>query len=493
MFFKSLFGFLGMAVSINTFAQTKDDSVGQWLNTEESIATTRLFANISALDTRPGIVVASPQRVNPNYYFYWVRDAALTMNTVLLLYKNATDPIMKSKYKTSLFDYANLSEENQNTPTLKGLGEPKFNVDGSAYNDPWARPQNDSPALRAITLIGFANQLLDEGDRIDYVGAKLYQAEMPPNTIIKRDLEYVAHNWQDLSYDLWEEVLGTHFYTRMVQRRAMVLGAALALRLGDVGAARFYSAQAQDILADLERHYQNWSGLLVETIDAAWDTHRPSGMDSAVILGVNHSNFENDLYSSSSDRVLGSLHQMTERFSSIYSINQRSNLPGVAIGRYPEDIYSGTQANYGNPWVLSTMAFAENLYKAADSFSRHGKIIVTPLNAALFNSAIQRTNFVQRFRSGMTLIAGDEAFDNLLQGLALEADSFVLRVKTHANSDGSLSEQMDRYSGFMTSAADLTWNYASILTAADARRKFLAKAPKFKTLQHSKQKNQKSN
>lgn len=41
-----------------------------------------------------------------------------------------------------------------------GLGEPKFNVDESAYTGSWGRPQRDGPALRAIALIDFGNWLI---------------------------------------------------------------------------------------------------------------------------------------------------------------------------------------------------------------------------------------------------------------------------------------------------------------------------------------------
>lgn len=41
-----------------------------------------------------------------------------------------------------------------------GLGEPKFNVDLTAFTGAWGRPQRDGPALRAIALIDFGNWLL---------------------------------------------------------------------------------------------------------------------------------------------------------------------------------------------------------------------------------------------------------------------------------------------------------------------------------------------
>ena len=39
----------------------------------------------------------------------------------------------------------------------------------------------------------------------------------------------------------------------------------------------------------------------------------------------------------------------------------------------------------------------------------------------------------------------------------------------HAADDGSLSEQMNRNTGFMQSAPDLTWSYASLLSALEQR------------------------
>ena len=39
------------------------------------------------------------------------------------------------------------------------MGEPKINIDGTPYNDPWGRPQNDGPALRGLNMINLFNLL----------------------------------------------------------------------------------------------------------------------------------------------------------------------------------------------------------------------------------------------------------------------------------------------------------------------------------------------
>jgi GH15 family glucan-1,4-alpha-glucosidase len=63
--------------------------------------------------------------------------------------------------------------------------------------------------------------------------------------VIKADLDFVAGNWRNqMGCDLWEEVRGTHFYTRLVQYRALVDGATFAAGLGDLNGAFIYSKEA---------------------------------------------------------------------------------------------------------------------------------------------------------------------------------------------------------------------------------------------------------
>jgi glucoamylase len=158
--------------------------------------------------------------------------------------------------------------------------------------------------------------------------------------------------------------------------------------------------------------------------------YKNSQIDSAIILGVLHGHTDDGFFSFSDERVKQTLTRMIIEFKSTYAINQRAEIHGVAIGRYPEDKYAGAHFNGGNPWVLTTLATAQLYYEmAAQCTSQEKK-----------------------------------------QLMAL-ADSFVERVRYHAYPDGSLSEQMDRYTGFMTSANNLTWNYAAVLTADKARRR----------------------
>jgi glucoamylase len=336
-----------------------------------------------------------------------------------------------------LLDYMRFSRGNQTTATLTGLGEPKFHVDGTAFMENWCRPQNDGPALRAITLTHFARRLLASGDRA-IVTSELYDSKIPTNAVIKADLEYVAHHWRETTCDIWEEVTGDHLYTRLAQHRALVEGAALARDLGDPAAANFYVSQALALETEIDRHWDPMRGILIPTLNrtATRLLSTKGDIDTQVILGLLHGSG----IAITDARARSTLNAQTLAFSSLYSINARAGVPGVAIGRYPEDIYDGDGFKGGNPWVLTTAAFATAHYELAQAALASG------------DAAQAKTEFA-------------------------EGDQFMERLHYHASADGNLSEQLDRNSGFMTSARDLTWSHAEFLRAAWAREAIAGKIP----------------
>ena len=44
--------------------------------------------------------------------------------------------------------------------------------------------------------------------------------------LIRQDLGFVLRHWREASYDLWEEELGGHYYTRLVHLGALMHGKA---------------------------------------------------------------------------------------------------------------------------------------------------------------------------------------------------------------------------------------------------------------------------
>ena len=456
------------------------DDLGQWIATEQNVATTRLLRNLLS----DGAVIASPSTANPDYYYHWVRDGALTMDVVVSFYAAAPDQTTRDQYLALLTKYIDFSRTLQTTNNLssamgRGLGEPKFNTDGSPYLENWGRPQDDGPALRAASLCRLANLLLDDGrpDLVNLVKSKLYDSVLPTNSLIKSDLEYVSHNWNLTCVDLWEESSGDHFYTRLVQRRALREGAKLATRLSDPGAAQWYSAQSTALETAIRAHWDQSRGILVGTLDRQGpkdqngNEYKTSGLDVAVVLGVLHASSPGDaFFAATDDQVLATTQKLVTAFDApgFYNINgtkqdAQGNPLGPAIGRYPEDRYYG-----GNPWFLCTGAIAELYFRAANLWDAKGTLVVSAANKAFFSS-LDASKF-SSLQPGQALTRTDPSFSDILSVLRNAGDAELRRIKYHTAADGSLSEQMNRDTGFEMSAADLTWNYASILTATWQRQ-----------------------
>jgi hypothetical protein len=72
-------------------------------------------------------------------------------------------------------------------PSGLGLGEPKFNVDGTKFNGNWGRPQRDGPALRSIAIITYSNYLIAQGE-----SQRVKDVIWP---IISNDLSYTGQYW----------------------------------------------------------------------------------------------------------------------------------------------------------------------------------------------------------------------------------------------------------------------------------------------------------
>jgi glucoamylase len=452
------------AAQLAALSAVESGSLDAWLADERAIALQKMEANISPAGAVPGTVAASPSRANPDYWYNWRRDAALTMRRIVALYESSSDPAAKAKYLKMLTDYAAFVRREQTVPGPAGIGEPKYGMDGKPFTGPWGRPQDDGPAEEAGTLIELARAFIQEG-RTDLAAALWGDA----TSGIKADLEYVSHHWQKTSFGVWEEVKSHHLDTQVAQRDALREGAWLALELGDDGAADWYDAQAAAIDAALDRYWDAAKGYLDSSLDQDGGLQgKGSGLDSAVILAAIHrlpvdgealTADESEAFSVTDPRILATDEALRSRFRTEYPINERPGAPGVAIGRYPEDRYFG-----GNPWPLLTAAFAQLDYMAAAEYIAGGKIAVTAADAGFWSDLLGRS-----VPAGTTWSSGGAGFEAAIRALKADGDAELACVRLHANADGSLSEQMDRNSGYMTSARDLTWNYAALLSALSAR------------------------
>ncbi len=415
-----------------------------------------LLANINPADTVRGTVVASPSRSNPDYFYHWVRDAALVMNLIFDAALKETNQTRKQKMFSALYDYVERVKSNQKSSGFWNLGEPKYYVDGAPYTGPWGRPQHDGPGLRAITLINFANYLLDEGQS-EYVLNNLYTSILPAISPIKQDLEYVARHWDKPGFDYWEEVKGLHFPTAMAHRKALILGAQLARRLGDFGAANFYEQNAKNIEGLIHQFWDSSKGYIQSTLNQTRGVWK-SQLDIAVVLGVHHGGLNDGFYSVDNPLVLKTVTKIQDTFKALYEINTYSNSTiAPSIGRYPEDSYNGYRTgDIGHGWFLATFAMAEFHLRLAKSLEKNFNITDNEFYCDLIGYHIDCSNFQNQPKKYKARI---------LNALRAKAKAYFKRSDVHAGNHGNMDEQMNRFSGYMEGAKDLTWSYASHISA----------------------------
>jgi len=444
------------------------DDFQHWIKRQQLRALNLLYKNISAPGTAAGSVIASPSKADPNYFFHWVRDAGLVMDPLIRIFMSTNDPGIKQRIFDETHRYVQFSRKLQLTPNLSdGLGEPKFFPNGYAYNESWGRPQNDGPAIRAVSLIRFTRHLLKLGHE-DYVQEYLYDSFEPSESLVKADLDFVAKQWRQKSFDIWEEVLGDQFYTRLVQRRALLEGADLALQLGDSISAKGYRQEAAKLSTIILKHWDVNRSRIIPTLSTQSGPDKSSGLDMSVILASIHALGADQFFSPSDDRMLATAARLVAAFQELYAINQASNGMGPALGRYPEDTYDGVHTgNRGNPWFLTTIAMAEFTYYAKRDFLKAGVVKITELNAPFFRWVWPSEDL----QPGTEILKDSPLWEDLMDALLRFGDDFIRRVAFHINRQtGEMSEQFDQDTGFMRGAPNLTWSYAGFLTATWVRK-----------------------
>ncbi|KAL7422578.1 glycoside hydrolase 15 protein [Cryptotrichosporon argae] len=522
-----------------------------------------------AAGARDGVIVASPSRGEradePDYYvrlviaaslvriglistaeqqYTWTRDAALTLSALLPSFlpedylvpyvpHNATPADVDTTLEPFVRAFVGAQADLQVVKTRSGelstggLNEPKFSVDGTAFNGEWGRPQRDGPALRALALIPYAHYLLDRGFPADvkYVEEVLYRrGQWEARSVIRNDLDEVARGWRWPGFDLWEEAYGHHLFTLLACLRALQAGQILAARLGDHDTARRYRHEAEAVEADLPHFFdadggywraslparpgsrddasggepltlkrQDEARLADETgsHDKQAPLHRDrTGKDCAAALATIHLGASVPpgpgapqlLWPGASD-VLSTLRVYVLSFKGLYAINERDWTRGWAVGRYAEDVYDGVGQSEGNPWFICTYAVAEALYSAQSALVSAGEIVIDDLSAPFWSDVVRRAarpgvrwergrtacaRAIGQLGARVPLVRRWFPFDDAVRRLGDVAAAYVRVGETRAVR-GTMSEQMSRHDGGPTGARDLTWSYAAYLTVSRAR------------------------
>ncbi|CAI4039666.1 hypothetical protein SMKI_09G0740 [Saccharomyces mikatae IFO 1815] len=481
--------FMNGTVVYDSSAAWGSSALDEWVQAQKDISIQRIFENIGPSarypSIWPGVVIASPSQSHPDYFYQWVRDSALTINTIV---SHSAGPAIET-----LLQYVNVSYHLQRSNNTLGagigytndteaLGDPKWNVDNTAFTDEWGRPQNDGPALRAIAILKIINYLKQSGT--DFGEEYPFQSTADMfDDIVRWDLRFIVDHWMSSGFDLWEEVNGLHFFTLLVQLsavdRSLCYFSDSELSSPFVEELRQTRQEISDFLSDPVNGFINAQYNYVVGTPLIANALR-SGLDISTLLAVNT---VHDTPSAShlpfnvnDPAILNTLHHLMFHMRSVYPINDSSkNITGIALGRYPEDVYDGYGSGEGNPWVLATCAASTTLYQLIRWHISKQQDLVVPMNNETSNAFWSELVFANLATSGndqeyLVVEFNTPAFNQTMQKLFQLADSFLVKLKTHVGTDGELSEQFNKYTGFMQGARHLTWSYTSFWDAYQMRQ-----------------------
>jgi glucoamylase len=416
---------------------------------------------------RAGSVTAAPPGTpsEPDYFFHWVRDSALVMHALATLCA-AGSSAQIAVYDERIADFIRFSRTLQTSAAPEGLGEVRFNMDGTQDFLLWNRPQFDGPALRALALMHYQRI---RGDHLpEAIHATLHE-------VVQADLDYIVLNSSRPGFDLWEELKGYDFHARAVQAAALHAGARRALSTGASERANAYEEASRQLQAAMQDHWLEEKGyygfFAGRTVDLqnVEQTKPGENLDTAVLMAAVHGRMTDGRYSLLDDRILATAVRLEDFFAERYGLNRRrASNEGIVYGRYQGDTYYG-----GNPWVFITATVAEACYRLAELVARGASLPVTSRSQSFIERALRRAGAALPAGEGERGLS-DSDLRRLPRGLILRGDDILRAMQRWSSNSGALPEQYDQESGAPASAANLSWSHAALLAATDARTAALA-------------------
>ncbi len=466
-----------MCISMGSMAAVHAETLPEWIARQESNSWSHLLENISPQMPKhpgdpppvPGIVVAALQAKDPDYYFHWVRDSALVMNTVAEAFALQRPYTSRATFDQQFNDFLRLSRHLQGLPSLYGLGEPRYTVSGEVDTVPWSRPQYDGPALRALCILEYfraeAARHTSDPDR-DAVALE----------VLRTDLDYLTTVWDQRGFDVWEELRADNYQTRLVQLAALEQGASWLEQHADSPerVAR-YRQIVQKLEPLLDDHWDPTRGFLRSQLAiAATDgfTAKKTDLDSEVIVAVVDADRTNGPHSVLDDRVQATVAVLEDLYRESFPINRQPDI-GLAYGRYRGDTYYG-----GNAFVFITADFATFYYRLARRLKAGAELAVSARNLAFVRAALPAPA-AGLVKVGSAAVPGSALHDALIQAFAHKADLILERLRISTPPDGQMYEQIDKRTGSPASSRGTGWSHAAFLSAVYEREQLdgLANAP----------------
>jgi glucoamylase len=481
-------------ISIYNLTNDFDFEFESWIDKQTEISFNGILSNIGGIgiysnEVSNGAVIASPSKIKPNYFYQWVRDAAITINSLIECLQDHTDKLNSAfsekifiAIETYIINNYHLQRLNNRSGTwesLDGLGEPKFMPNGSTFDENWGRPQRDGPGLRVITISNYLEFLIN--NNIDLKHSHVFNITYIYTEILKPDLTYIMQNWNNHGFDLWEEIDSIHLFTSLTMLKALKSGIKMSETFQDYdfNLKLRYTFTALRFYILVESGFKNPNlPYLVETPSLLIKGQR-SGLDIGSVLASLRAHDVDDgtdlidiPFSVGDSAVLSTLAALINDMKYRYPINHDggSFSRGFALGRYPEDLYDGYGITEGNPWFIATATASEFLFKLIYYLYYHNNnLIITKDQYSFYSTFVSLDPNIKANK--VILPFNSQSFNETTLSLMNYADSFLEVIHKHVDGEGHMSEQFNRYNGYMAGAENLTWSYGSFWSAVRWRRK----------------------
>ncbi|MDQ6789290.1 MAG: glycoside hydrolase family 15 protein [Candidatus Dormibacteraeota bacterium] len=384
--------------------------------------------------SQPGCVLASPSwensatHVRQDYVYNWTRDAAIVAIELAAGSLPTSQP---------LIDYVQFAQSCQNSAINLGhFDRASFLINGTprAWTD-----QTDGPALQTLAIL----QLFGQLDAPTQTVAK---------AVISANLNFLQNAYQGETFNLWEEEYGASFFARSVQLKCFQ---AIATNNLGIPVPGWLSTAVPWLENALASHWngQYYRSLLPVPTDFRAPYDPNIDIVAAAIYGA---------LAPTDTKLLATAALLRSQWADpaskyFYPINGADQQRGIGpiLGRYPGDMYDGdTDAQVGDhPWALSTANFAELYYRLAKQIANAGTVPLDSLSASFFSQIGINASTTPAAAAAALQTAGDQ----MLQAVVFHSDHL------------ELSEQFDASSGYEKSVRNLSWSYASFLSAVRAK------------------------
>ncbi|MGE0006389.1 MAG: glycoside hydrolase family 15 protein [Parvibaculaceae bacterium] len=396
---------------------------------------------------KPGSIVASPVLASwdpdPDYFFHWFRDSAIVIDALRIIHQDGTigaeavgdfrdfvdfslslnrldgsslvqDRSWRHRTAAGFRQYLRSDDELSAVTSERVVAETRVNPDGTLDVSRWSRPQHDGPALRILAVLRWLDSRIAlDGD-----------CRRKTTLLLHGDIDFILAHWDEPGYDMWEEENGRNYYADRLAASALERAAAWLEREArdeDRRKAADCRRIASAIRLRLDDYWLEGAGFYRSRLAGTPSKH----LDISVIFAIVHSGEDGPLHGLRDPRVLATLASLEALFDRDYAINRgRPPERAPALGRYSGDVYFS-----GGAYYFSTLVAAEFHYRLAAASS------------------------------------GEPARHHRRQG-----DAYLETVRAYTPESGALSEQFDQTTGRQTSAKDLAWSHAALITAISARR-----------------------